>query len=100
MARFCEPTEEQESGYHAWVKTRPPVVREIAERLEPWSLYRMKSTDQLVTLYSISEDGTVTVNVTSEFNGPWVMDRQVFGIEPDDLEPADLPIGEPVGGVQ
>ncbi len=97
MARFAEPTSEQERGWAEWVASRPDTVRVIAERLEPWSLYRLKTTEQRVTLYSISEDGTVTVTVTGEFNAV-AFDRQVFGIDPDDLEPCDLPdADEPTG---
>ena len=90
MARWTEPTAEEEAGWKEWVATRPDVVRKIGERLEPWQLYRLKTTGQRVTLYSISEDGTVTVDITGEYNAI-LFDRQVFGINPDDLEPCDLP---------
>jgi len=97
MARIVEPTQAQVEEWKAWVAERPEVVREIAERLEPWSLYRLKTTDQRVTLYSISEDGTVTVDVTGQFNR-LLFERRVFGIDPDDLEPCELPTpGEPLG---
>jgi hypothetical protein len=102
MARFTEPTAEQEAGWKEWVASRPEPVRKVAERFEPWSLYRMKSTGQRVTLYSFGEanDGsavTLTVNVTGQFNAV-AFDRQVFGIDPDDLEPCDLPAPtEPTG---
>ena len=70
---------------------RPDNVRKVAERFDPWTLYHMKSTGQHVTLYSFSEadNGTVTltVNVTREFNPEVLVERQVFGIDPDDLEP-------------
>ena len=46
-----------------------------------------------------SEDGTLTVNITGEYNFV-TFDRQVFGIKPEDLEECDLPgKGEPVGTV-
>lgn len=90
MAHYIEPTPDQQRAWREWVAERPPVVRRIAERFDPWTLYRLKTTNQRVTLLSISEDHTVTVAVTGEFN--LVMhDRQVFGINPDDLEPCDLP---------
>ena len=50
----------------------------------------MKSTGHRVTMYSYSENGTVTVNVTGDYNVV-VFERQVFGISPDDLEECDLP---------
>jgi hypothetical protein len=97
MARLIEPSAEQEAAWKEWVETRPPGVREVAERFEPWSLYRLKSTGQRVTLRSIASDGTVTVNVTGQFNLV-THERAVFGIDPDDLEPCDPPPpGEPVG---
>ncbi|SRR5712691_4425582 len=94
MAHFEEPTPQQETEYREWVAARPPAVRAVAERFEPWTLYRMKSTGQRVTICSFTEqkDGRVTlrVNVTGQFNAH-LFDSLVFGIDPDDLEPCDLP---------
>lgn len=90
MARLVEPTVEEEREWREWVASRPESVRVVAERLDPWSLYRMKSTGQRVTVHSFSEDGTVTVDITGEFNLQ-LFDSQVFGIDPDDLEPCDRP---------
>ena len=94
MARFEEPTRKQEQIWNAWVRKRPPAVRTVAERFDPWSLYRMKSSGQRVTIVSFGEheDGsvTLTVNVTGQFNFV-TFDRSVFGVDPDDLEPCDLP---------
>jgi hypothetical protein len=55
-------------------------------------LYRMKSTNRRVTVQSFNEGPpvTLTVNVEGKFNLV-VMERAVFGIDPDDLEPCDLP---------
>ena len=103
MAQFVKPTSEQKAGWSQWVAERPDNVRKIAERFDPWTLYRLKDTDKRVTLHSFGEqpDGgvTLTVNITSEFN-LISFDRQVFGIDPDDLEECDLPVdGEPLGEV-
>lgn len=103
MARFIEPTPKQQKGWNKWIASRPPNVRAVAEKLEPWSLYRMKPDGQRVTLISLSEgeDGTVTltVAVTGEFNLT-MFDRQVFGVDPDSLEPCDLPQpDEPTGAM-
>jgi hypothetical protein len=103
MARFEEPTPQQKAGWREWVASRPPNVRAVAERFDPWSLYRLKPDGHRVTLYSLGEheDGsvTVTVDVLGQFNlVPF--ERRVFGIPPGDLEPCDLPAdGEPVGAV-
>ena len=101
MARLQEVTPEQEAAWKEWVAERPPNVRAVAERFDPWTLYRLKPTGQRVTFYSLGEhdDGsvTLTVNITGQFNAI-MFDRQVFGIDPDDLEPCDPPSeSEPLG---
>lgn len=97
MARWMEPTPEQEAGLAEFVASRPPMVRAILERLPFFELYRLKSTGHRVTLYSVSEDGTVTVDILAKFN-KILFERQVFGIDPDDLEPCELPEpDEPLG---
>src|SRR5579872_7076548 len=101
MTRIQEPSPEQACAYRDWVRSRPEHVRVVAERFDPWSLYRLKETGHRVTIYSFSEgkDGrvTLTVNITGQFNAI-DFDRRVFGINPDDLEPCELPAeGELVG---
>jgi hypothetical protein len=101
MARFMEPTAEQLAGWHAWVAARPAHVRAVAQRFDPWSLYRLKTSGHRVVLASFGEqeDGGVslTVSVTGRFNCV-VFDRYVFGIDPEELEPCELPApDEPVG---
>ena len=90
MARFTEPTPAQEAEWNEWVASRPECVRKIAERFEPWSLYQMKNTGQRCTIVSFSEDGTIKVAITGEFNAV-MFEREVFGISPDNLVPCDLP---------
>ena len=94
MARHTEPTDEQIALWDDWVAERPPHVRAVAERFDPWSLYRMQSTGHRVTVqfFSEGEGGkvTLTVAVTGEFNLV-SHERAVFGIDPDDLVPCDLP---------
>lgn len=57
----------------------------------------MKSTGHRVFPLSYSEDGTVTVAVTGQFNFT-VFERQVFGVSPDDLEECDLPTEDEILG--
>ncbi len=97
MARIGEPTKKQITGWRHWVASRPPCIRVVAERFDPWSLYRMRSTGQRVTVQSFSEDGTITVAVTGQFNAV-LFDRDVFGVDPDDLEPCELPDADEVLG--
>jgi hypothetical protein len=95
VAKICEGFKQAE--FDAWAETRPPVVREMCKRLPPDRLYRMKSTGQRVTMYSYSENGTVTVNVTGQYN-QITFDRRVFGVDPDNLEECDFPPSdEPIG---
>lgn len=96
MARFTEPTLAQERKWRTWVAARPEAVRKIAERFEPWSLYRMKDGSR-VTIVSFAEDGTVTVSLRGKYNAI-LFERSVFGVNPDELIPCDLPgPEEPVG---
>ena len=102
MANFAEPTEEQRAGWAEWVAERPEAVRLVAEKFNPWALYRLKTSNHRVTLVSFDEpkDGspvTLRVNVTGEFNRV-AFERCVFGIKPEDLEECDLPgPDEPLG---
>lgn len=101
MARFFNPTPEQERARREWVASRPEAVRDVAERFEPWSLYRLKGSGSRVTVYSFQETEpvTMTVNVSGQFNAV-MFERQVFGVKPEDLEPCDLPADdEPLGAV-
>ena len=93
MAEWMRPTAEQRAQWAAWVASRPEPVRTIAGKLNPWELYRLKDTGQRVTLQAFSEDGTVRVQVSGQYN-LIVYGRDVFGIHPSDLEPCDLPGAE------
>jgi hypothetical protein len=94
MARLYEPSQEELLDYKNWVSSRPAHVKAIAERFDPWSLYKLKSTGQYVTVYSFNkhEDGSITlkVNMPPEFN-PFSLGYLVFGISPEDLEPCEIP---------
>ena len=94
MAHYVEPTAEQEAGWAEWVASRPDNVRAVAERFNPWTLYRFKDSAQRCTLVSFGahDDGsvTLTVNVTGQFNLV-AFDRSVFGVDPGNLEECDLP---------
>ena len=88
-----------EAAWNEWVATRPENVQRLCRQLTPDRLYRLKTSGHRVTLYSYAEDGTVTVNVTGEYN-TLTFERQVFGIKPEDLEECDLPEpGESLGAM-
>lgn len=83
-------TELDREAWNEWVASRPPVIQEMCAKLPPDRLYRLSPTGHRVTLVSYSENGTVTVAVTGEYNA-LAFSRQVFGINPDDLTECDLP---------
>lgn len=69
--RFTEPTPEQVEAFKAWVSDLPQKVREVAEKFDIWTLYRLKTTGQRVFIQSFDETGdrvTLTIGVTGEFN--------------------------------
>ena len=83
--------QERIEEWNAWVAERPEKVRLVAERFQPWNLYRLKSSGHDVTIYSFDEpkgDEPITLNVLvlHEYNPGLAFERRVFGIEPDDLE--------------
>lgn len=97
MADFYSPLPEARAEWDAWVASRPPLIRVLARRFPPWSLFRMRDSGHLVHAYSYSEDGTLTVIVGGTFNFV-AFPRRVFGIRPDNLEPAELPPAEATVG--
>lgn len=97
MAIFLEYTAEMQAQWDEWLAGRPPFIQEMAAKVKPNALYCLKKTKQRVYLHSYCEDGTVTVNITGEFNPLYkalpVLERRVFGVAIDDLEECDLPEG-------
>ena len=101
-----EPTQEQIDGYAEWVAQRPESIRKVIDdlKLTPWTLYKLKTTGQRVTVGAFSEPevgGKVTciISVLGEFNLV-CHERSVFGIDPYDLEECDLPgPDDPVGNL-
>lgn len=86
-----------EEAWNGWVGTRPEAVQRLCRQLPPNRLYLLKTTGHRVTIYSYSEDDTVTVVVSGEYNAVKFA-RRVFGIRPDELEECDLPPpDEPLG---
>lgn len=94
--RVKTPTPEEEQWWKEWLADpERALIREAASRLDPWTLYRLKTTGQRVFLISFNDPppgGKVTckVGVSGEFN-LISHERAVFGIDPDDLEECDLP---------
>ena len=100
MANIIEPTPENLEEHSKWLEELPPNEREIMEKYPPWKLYRMKSTGQRVTILSVGtfDDGIkFRVNISGKYNAI-LFERQVFGVDYEDLEECDLPT-EPVGAL-
>jgi hypothetical protein len=86
------PTNGRDANYRAWLETRPPSVRAVAERVQPTGqilAYHIPPTDGVYTLKAISEneDGTVTLKMLR-----WQLEGrlcvfEVFGIKPEDVVP-------------
>ena len=73
-----------------WLEGRPPIIQDLCKKFPPDRLYLYKPTNHRVTLYSYSEDGTMTIVVSGDYNAV-VFPRHVFGIKPEDLVECDLP---------
>jgi hypothetical protein len=85
-------TQEQMAQWESWLAGRPADVVELARRLPPWTLYRIKSTGQVAQIvsYGEMEDGSVTITANvwrDDIPGMEALfARQVFGMNPDDFE--------------
>ena len=95
MAKIAELTDP--TAWEEWVSSRPPVVEALCRRYPPDRLYSMKPHGLRVTLVSYSESGTVTVDVSAQWNFV-TFGRQVFGVDPADLEECDLPADDELTG--
>lgn len=107
MANIFEPTGNQIKAYLGWVATRPAAVAAIAANFKPWKLYRMKSSGLRVQVLSFGESSepgreghvSLTVRISGEFNY-LLFERDVFGVDPTDLEECELPSpNEPTGAI-
>lgn len=91
--------EMKEPDWSAWLDSRPPEIRRMAEKWPPNRLYRMGDTGHRVTIVSYGEDGTVRVFVSGKYNFV-TFEREVFGVDPATLTECDLPPSdEPVGSL-
>lgn len=97
MATIVNWTEKQKKEWNAWVAERPDNVRVLCERLPPNKLYKMKSTGHRVIIHSYAENGTVMVDILGKYNA-LTFERQVFGIDAQDLEECDLPAPDEIVG--
>lgn len=76
---------EQQKLIDDWLADRPKLIQDMAAQCPPVFLYKLTSTGSYASIISYSEDRTVTVQITREFNYT-IFERQVFGIKLEDLE--------------
>lgn len=97
MANWFEMTDEQRQAFREWYDSRPAEVQAMIDRYPPEKLYRLKTTGKRATIESYAENGTVSVNVTGQFNRV-LFSQCVFGVEIGELEECELPLpGEDLG---
>lgn len=92
MPTWNDPTDEQRDAWREWLADRPPSVRAVAERFDPWTVYRLKTTGQACQIQAFDESGTVRAYCQHPGLGG-ISGVGVAGIDPDDFEL--WPDGEP-----
>ena len=90
-------TEMDQGAWDEWVKTRPKIVQDLCEQFPPDRLYQLYGTGHRVTIHSYSEDGTMTVIVSGEYNLV-TFERRVFDIKPEEITECDLPTNDELLG--
>lgn len=71
-----------------WLADRPEIIQEMTRRYHPYATYRLQNTNQLCTIRSFYEDGTVCINVFDELL--MMFTHGVFGIDPTHLTECDV----------
>lgn len=73
-----------------WYRTRPLAVQKRIDEYPPTWLYRMRSTGQIVYLYSYTEEDdvcdTCIVDIVPAYNPGMIVARRVFDVSLNDLE--------------
>lgn len=91
---WTTPEQEHRDAWSEWLAERPENVRTVAERFDPWTMYRLTTTGQrcqVIGFHETSDEATpVTVYIYAEHEtlGP-MSGVQVFGIDPATLVPWD-----------
>jgi hypothetical protein len=88
---WTEPTDENRAAWAQWLDERPGHVRAVAERFDPWTMYRLTTTGQrcqVIGFHEADGDIPVTVYIYAEHRilGP-ITGVNVFGIDPADVVP-------------
>lgn len=99
---WYEPDDEVREMWAAWYAERPAPIVKLAKRFAPWTLWRLdhgKGRRVFVRSFQEMEDGsvTLTVIVSGQFNAV-LMERSVFGVDPETLVESDLPAPDELVG--
>lgn len=102
--KWNEPTDAQRAEFAAWIAERPDHVRAVAEKFDPWTMYRLTTTGQRCQVIGFHESTgpvpvTVYIYAENATLGP-ITGVNVFGIDPATVVPwteADEPPA-PMGG--
>jgi hypothetical protein len=92
--QLCEEAVIKKLRKSVWYNALSEKVRKRVDAYPPTKKYKMKSTGRIVTLVSYDEDkngecNTVTVDVSRDDNPGLLLEREVFGVEFDELEPVN-----------
>ena len=81
-------TEEEQKEWDEWLQSRPPQIRELAERVSPLNLYKIKKTGNIgfPVRYTEDEPPTISLALTFEHDPSIFFERTVFGLLEDDIE--------------
>jgi hypothetical protein len=90
MAKWIEWSEEQKKVWDEWVNSRPDVVKELCLKFPADRLYRIKDSGDRGTIHSYDEDGTMTLIIDGTYSQV-IFPKNVFGLNPEDIEECDLP---------
>ena len=83
-------------SFEEWLKTGPLIIQEMAKKYPPNKFYKIRGKGHICTLYSYSENNTVTVDITGDFN-KLTIERRVFDINIDDLVETEFDETQPTG---
>ena len=83
---------EPHAAWEEWVAGRPEQVQVLCRKFPPFRQYWLNPPGQVVSIYSYSENGTLTVNAIAEDNPSLIFSRRVFGIRPDDPHELDAAV--------
>ncbi len=84
-------------AWEEWILERPECIHDLCRRFPPNILYKLNGSGNRVTVCSYNEAGTLTVDVSGEYNSV-TFERQVFGVKPEDLTECDLPADDEILG--